>query len=151
MLSPIPSHFTQDLLLYICFIAGQLLFILRRAGLAIRSLTNPIKTRRQFLYENWDKLLVRALAGAVLIYFPWRHISLITILGWLHIDASIGWLAVLVGSGEASGIVATAALGYASDSLLDWLSISPKIPDWLRRWMRENIPNGKNGQQPTKP
>ena len=135
-----PPH-SDNLLLYPCFVLGQLFFILKRAGSAVRNASNPIKNRREFLYENWDILLGRAVIAAVCVYMPWRYISLATILGWFNINANTGWLAVLIASGATGGFVAVGAIGYASDSILDGISQSPKLPDWVARWAKENIPN----------
>lgn len=134
------QHAMGDIGLYLCFLCGQFLFILKRSASAIRNPANPIKTRRAFIYVNWDVLSIRAAIEGLVVFYPWRHIGLATILSWFHIDASTGWLSVLVSNGEASGAIAAIALGYAADSTLDAISQWSKLPAWVAKWMKENIP-----------
>jgi hypothetical protein len=134
------QHAIGDVGLYLCFLLGQFLFILKRAASAIRNPVNPIKSRRQFIRANLDVLSIRAALEGLIIYYPWRHIALATILGWFHIDATSGWPSEIIGTGIANGLVAAIGLGYASDSALDGLSQWSKLPAWLSRWMKENIP-----------
>lgn len=140
-LAAIPTeHFVGDIGFYLCFVAGQFLFMLKRAASAIRNPTNNIKTRRQFFHINWDILSIRAIVEALVVYYPWRHIGVAAILGLFHIDTSQGWIHILLGTGIGSGAIAAVAIGYASDSGLDGISQYKKLPDWLRRWIAENIP-----------
>jgi hypothetical protein len=134
------QHTIGDIGLWACFVLGQLLFVLKRAASAIRNPANPIKTRKDFIWKNWDVLSIRAAIECLVVFYPWRHIALATILSWFHIDASSGWLSEIISTGGASGPIAAIALGYASDSTLDALSQWSKLPAWLARWMRENIP-----------
>jgi len=133
------THAIGDIGFYLCFVAGQYLFVLKRSASAIRNPNNTIRTRKQFFYVNWTPLLVRALVEAVLFYYPWRHIPLPTIVAWFHV-ALPGWAQTLIAGGMAGDPIAAGALGYVADSLLDGLSVSTKVPGWLSRWIKENIP-----------
>jgi hypothetical protein len=133
------QHAVGDIGLYLCFLLGQFLFILKRSASAIRNPANPIKTRRDFVYRNWDVLSVRAAIEGLGIFYPYRHFGIVGILGWFHIVAP-QWVSFLFGSGEASGAVVTIAVGYAADSALDAFSQWSKLPAWVAKWMKENIP-----------
>ena len=121
------THFEWDFFLWLCFFAGQCFFMLKRSGYAIRSKLNPIKSRRQYIYQNWDILLIRIGIEMVAIYYPWRHGDLPAIF------AHFGWTVPFT---IPKGGMAAAGLGYLSDSGLDWLGSWSKAPVWLR----ENIP-----------
>jgi hypothetical protein len=122
-------HLSQDLLYYLAFLGGQLLFVLKRAASAIRSKTNPIASRRAFLYANWDVLLIRCVIELP-IYFAFRHYDSNLLLkiftswqvpSWLHVP---------------DGPIPIFTLGFVADSMLDWFGASAKAPSWLK----ETIP-----------
>jgi len=123
----ITPHMSQDLVYYLAFLAGQLLFVLKRSASAIRSKLNPIATRRAFFVANWDLLLIRCALEAP-IFYVYRHYDVNSVLSlfttWqvpFHIPQS----------------AMTAFLfGYLADSLLDWFGASAKAPEWLK----ETIP-----------
>jgi len=121
------AHFEWDFVLWLCFFLGQSLFILKRSAMAIRSKTNPLKTRRQYVYRNWDILTIRIAIETVLVYYPWRHGDLPAIF------AHFGWSVPFT---IPNGGFAAAGLGYLSDSAIDWLSTWSKAPMWIR----ENVP-----------
>lgn len=133
------THAIGDIGFYLCFIFGQFLFVLKRSASAIRNPNNVIKTRRQFFFVNWDVLSVRAAIEALMIYYPWRHIPLSTMLAWVHIPVP-DWAQTLLTSGVMGDPITAVAIGYVADSVLDALSMSTKIPGWLSRWIKENIP-----------
>jgi hypothetical protein len=128
MLTPLTPHMSQDFLYYFAFLGGQLLFILKRAASAIRSKTNPVKTRRAFIYANWDVLLIRC-AIEFPIYFFFRHYDANSIL-----SVFTSWRVPFT---LPQGGMMSFSLGYIADSLLDWFGASAKAPDWLK----ENIPS----------
>jgi hypothetical protein len=134
------EHTIGDIGFYICFLAGQFLFMLKRAASCVRNPANTIKTRRQFFYVNWDVLSIRAAIESLVIYYPWRHLGIGMILGFFNIDTSAGWLHTLLGTGVGAGPIAAIALGYGADSGLDAISQYKRVPDWLQRWIKENIP-----------
>jgi hypothetical protein len=112
----------------LAFLAGQFLFILKRASSAIRNKTNPIASRRAFIYANWDVLLIRVAIEAPFFYI-YRHYDVNTILSFFT-----QWKAPFA---FPQGSFPSAMLGYIADSLLDWFGASKFAPDWLK----ENIPN----------
>lgn len=143
-LSPLQSHLLYDALFYLAFIVGQLLFVLKRAGSAIRNPTTTIKTRWEYVNLNWDTILIRGVLEFLVIFYPWRHFSTAEIahfFGW-----NIGTWSL-----PDNPVVAT-LLGFASDSLLDWLAVSQKLPSFLQKWLSENVPqlpaNQQGGRKP---
>ena len=124
------SHISQDLSFYLAFLAGQLLFVLKRAASAIRSKTNPTATRRAFIYANWDVLLIRV-AIELPVYYIWRHDLVNGILAMFtswQLPAAFHF---------PQGAMVFFILGFIADSMLDWFGVSAKAPEWLK----ENIPN----------
>lgn len=125
---PLNQHQLGDLLYYLAFLGGQLLFVLKRSAQAIRSKTNPIKSRHDYLRANWDVLLIRMAIEAPIFYL-YRHYDVNTILAFFT-----QWKAPFA---FPQGAMASFTLGYLADSLLDWFGTSKFAPDWLK----ENIPN----------
>lgn len=126
------TDFQADALNYGAFVGGQLIFLLKRAGSAVRNPGTVYVSRWAFFKRNWDTFLIRAL-----IEFPffwiWRHYSVAQILlffGWV---VPSGWTV-------PNNPVTAFFLGYAADSILDWISLSEKLPSWLRSWLKENVP-----------
>jgi|HubBroStandDraft_6_1064221.scaffolds.fasta_scaffold1500834_1 hypothetical protein len=105
-------HWIADLILYIPFLLGQWLFILKRMGMAVRSKTNPIRTRREYLYRNWDLLTVR-MALELGIFYMWRYNDLT---GFINNHSSIHIDYVI-----PQGKIVALLLGYCADSGLDWI------------------------------
>lgn len=121
-----------DILYYVAFLVGQLLFLLNRASSAIRSKSNPIKSRSAYISANWDILLTRiALEAGVFIYA--RHIG---VSGLIAIFTTWKMPVQIPQSGFSFG-----CMGYAVDSLVDWYAVSNKCPVWLQKWIKENIPS----------
>lgn len=127
-------YWEADLLLYIPFLAGQWLFILKRMGMKIRSKANPITTRRQYLYQNWDLLTVRMVLELG-IFYMWRYGDLsgfINQYSGLHLNYVI-----------PTGKTVAMLLGYASDSGLDWvMSVVPLFAKMFPDLAPPDIPNG---------
>lgn len=121
------EHTKWDLILYIPFIIGQALFVLKRASMAFRSPTNPTKSRWAYVTANFDILLIRAALELAFVYYPFRHFGIAWIVGFL------GWHPAVPIQG---GAVTSFALGYLSDSILDWIGTQSWVPSWLK----ENIP-----------
>lgn len=120
-------HVLADVIYYLAFLAGQLLFILKRAAMAIRSKTNPTLSRRAYLYANWDVLGIRA-ALESFIFWVWRHhlIGVVVAYFGYNIPEKIS-----IPVNPIVGFI----LGYFADSLVDWASTSPKVPLLVRERM----------------
>jgi len=105
----------MEVLNWLPFFLGQCLFILKRSGLAVRSPLNGMKSKRQYVYQNWDILLIRAVLEFIIVYFPYRHSSLFAtyLPKWFNLIPG-SWVIVL-------------ALGFLSDSLMDWLAGKDKV------------------------
>jgi hypothetical protein len=129
------SHAAVDIAYYLLFFLGQMLFLLKRAGSAIRNSNTAIHTRRDYFYNNWDVILIRAVIELVVIYWPLRHFTIEQVLAVFNIN----WDSPLLNTALNSS-VGFFVCGYAADSLLDWLSVSPKLPQFLRDWIHENVP-----------
>jgi hypothetical protein len=138
------QHLTWDLALWVPFFIGQLFFVLKRAGSAIRSSTNPIKSRRAFIYANWDILSIRLFIELIFPYYPVRHLNFGTIASTFHVSLP-SWIPP-ESRMPALGFL---ALGYFADSILDWISQNQKVPAWIRQLIGEQIPNiSGNGKIP---
>jgi hypothetical protein len=136
------SHQIEDFLLYIPFLAGQSVYILKRAGFSARA--GRAASRWQYVYKNWDILLFRSVLEFILIFMPIRHYSPDQILSLFHIDISgISWLSTF--SNPVSSPVSLLAAGIGADGMFDWLvdwaSRSPKVPDAIKKWLTEEIPS----------
>lgn len=126
------QHQIGDLAYWLVFFAGQCLWLLVCAAAAVRSVHNPIKRRRDYVAANWDIFLIR-FTLEIVFYVIWRHYSLNDFL------ALIGqtWRVPFAGSG---GPVAVFFLGFGADSLIGVVSHWNKLPDGLRSWIQERIP-----------
>lgn len=132
-------HGVEDLLLYMVFFLGQCVYILKRAGFSMRA--GRAASRRAYVYQNWDILLFRTVIDSFIFEF-FRHISPGQVLGLLHIDLSgVSWLSFLYK--PLDSMWAFLGLGIASDGLVDWAvdwaSRSPKVPDPIKNWLKENV------------
>jgi hypothetical protein len=128
----VPHHFT-DLLYWLAFFGGQLLFILKRADLAVRSPLNAVNSKWQYFTINWVPLLIRTFIEFVVIYTPYRDIpsdKIIAAFGWnIPLKIPQSW-------------VVAAALGYLSDSLMDWGAMQEKILGIkVPSFIKETIPH----------
>jgi hypothetical protein len=128
------AHSTQDIVNYAVFLIGQWLFVLKRAGSAIRNPKSTITTRRQYVYHNWDTILIRGAIEAAAIFYPLAHFSIAQIAGFfaLTVPAALG--------GSLSGVVGFFFAGFGSDSFLDWLVVSGKLPSFIANFIKENVP-----------
>jgi hypothetical protein len=125
----------QEAVLYAAFLAGMALFILKRAAGAIRSKVNPISSRRQYLLINWDLLLIRA--GLELpLYWIFSHYDLSTILKYVGLAWEFPFKVPV-------NPITAFIVGYQADSMLDWISLWKKAPDFIR----ENIPQVNNSEK----
>lgn len=126
------DHVQSDVISYVAFLLGQLLFLLKRAGSAMRNPSTKILTRWDYFKNNWDTFGIRALMESPFFY-GWKHYgfaSFVGLFGW-HMPV---WMTV------PDSPFTAFFLGYAADSLLDWVSMSPKLPEFFQRWVKENVP-----------
>jgi hypothetical protein len=121
-----------------------------RAGMAVRSSSNTVKSRKEYFSQNWDTLLVRTL---LVLPVYWVDQNPVEIGGWIHkpIPFKI-----------PDGLLAVMVLGFFSNAIIDWFSSLETIPftKWqMPKVIRDNIPlfptNGKtvpaqNAKQDTK-
>jgi hypothetical protein len=123
---------TLELLCYVAFVLGQLLFVLKRAGSAIRSKTNPIKSRREYIYSNWDVLLIRLMLEGVVFIACW-HIGFTKILSMFTT-----WQSPISFPPLPPFYL---FFGFFIDSGLDWYGQSNIGPAFLRQFIKENVPD----------
>lgn len=107
------------------YLMGQFVHILKRAGMAVRSKSNRIATRLEFIAFNWDVLLIRVVLCAgffwVLLTNPHGLTRILTLFGaGIPADVSVDLGSALI-------------FGYFADSVLDW--IVSKIP-----WLQKELP-----------
>lgn len=124
----IPTELKWDLLLWLTFFGGEMVFVLKRASMATRSATNPTPSRWAYFKANSDLIFVRSVLAFIFIYYPFRHFGvdwLLGIFGW-HMPVPI-----------QGGFVTSLALGYLSDSMLDWIGTQKWVPNLLK----ETIPS----------
>ena len=129
ILSLMTPHQRLDIAYWFAFFAGQCVFVLKRSAMAVRSKTNPIKTRRAYLYANWDVILIRSVIEFIIIFYPYRHGELDSVFNFV----TLGHLPFAFPQSPVFSL----ALGYLADSTLDWVGTLPRVPEWLR----ESIPN----------
>lgn len=132
------SYYLHLLILWLCFFGGQCLFLLKRAGSAIRNKGTAVHTRWQYFSLNWDTILIRGTIAGIFIFYPFHKFSLEQIIGFFGWNLSSTILANL--STAADSLVGYFAVGYASDSILDGLSVNQKLPQFIRNWIHENVP-----------
>lgn len=111
-------HLHSTVMIWALYLIGQFLHVLKRAGMAVRSKSNSIRSRMEFVVFSWDALLVRVVlcAGlfAALLTNPHGLTRLMAMLGaGIAADISVDPGTALI-------------FGYFADSMLDWLV--SKIP-----------------------
>lgn len=147
----ISEHHVEDVQFYIAFIFGQFLFLLKRAGSAVRNEGTTILTRRQYFKHNLDIITVRAALESIFFYYPFRHYSIAQLIKILPFGIDITntdnpWLSFLLTI--PSSAVSAIGLGYVADSLLDGLSQWKRLPDFVQRWIKENVPTLPQSKPP---
>lgn len=138
-------HEIEDVLLYVPFLFGQLIYIMKRAGFSMRAGRAP--TRWQYVYRNWDILAFRSVLEFLLIYLPIRHYSPAQFLGLFHVDlGGVSWLTFLQNPVASPWSCLGAGIGADGlfDWLVDWASRSTKVPAPIRTWLTENVPPMSN-------
>lgn len=139
------SHQLADIGYWIVFFAGTCVWLLVCAGAAIRSKHNPLKSRWAYVAMNWDIFLIRQIPDLI-IFTIWRHVSLNDVLTALHLP----WQLSISGS---SGFVGALSVGFSADALIAYGLKTKYVPDAVRQWVQERIPelpaDKPNGANPT--
>ncbi len=120
-----PQHTTAAL--WTLYLLGQFVHMLKRAGMAVRSKSNRIASRVEFIAFNWDALLIRVVLCAglfwVLLTNP-RGLTRIIMLFGANVAADFS---IDLGS--------SLIFGYFADSILDWMvSKVPLLQKELPAW-----------------
>jgi hypothetical protein len=101
--------------IWAAYMIGQLLHVLKRADMSVKSKISGVASIRQFLSLNWIAIVIRLGAGAALYELVWRNPKVIgALLGvsWLE-QLPMGWAVAFL-------------FGLLSDLLVDWLTA--KVP-----------------------
>lgn len=129
-------HQDWDIALWLVFFAGQCVYILKRCAMAIRSKTNPIKSRRAFLVANWDILAYRSVIEFALLFYPLRHLTVGTIAGIIHFS-----LPVWIPAESQVSAIGFFFIGIGADVMLDWIGESDKTPSFIKKFLQEQVPD----------
>ena len=131
------QHQLGDLIYWFMFFLGECMWVLVCAAAAIRSQHNPLKSRRQYVAQNWDIYLVR-FSVEIIFYALWRHVALNTVLATINIP----WqLPINAGGPGSGGPLAAFFIGFGADSLIGVASHWDKLPLAMRQWIQERIPS----------
>jgi hypothetical protein len=117
---------------WIVFFMGTCVWLLVCAGAALRSKHNPLRSRWAYVQMNWDIFLIRQIPDLI-VFNIWRHVSLNDILAMIHIP----WQWAFNGS---SGFVGALTTGFAADALIAYGLKTKYVPDVVRQWVQERIP-----------
>ena len=113
------------------FMLGQALFLLKRMALAVRSPMNALKSRRQYLSQNWDILLYRGAIEYVFLFFYLHQALLAELLGLIHVKPP--FVIPVFGFG-------CFALGLLCDFCMDWIAMQDRVlgipvPSWIKEFV----------------
>ena len=114
-----------SLMFYGAFLLGEFFFLLKRANLAAQSPAHDT-TVGKFMWSNKWTILGRWFC-AFFIFWIVQHF------GFTKISALLGWTLPF---NIDPGVVPFLAIGYMSDSLLDWLQAKP----WMPAIVKDAIP-----------
>ena len=130
---------------WVCWLLGVAIHVLLRAGYAIRSKVNPVKSRWDFLKQNWDTVAVRTFLSGLIFAYGLRNPDALDKLVTLvaeHFNISNFDFSITFSN------VTSAGFGFFSDTVLDsvqsFVASSPKL-SWLNNVLRGQIP----GYDPT--
>jgi hypothetical protein len=127
-------HLMWDLIAYGCYLLGQFLFLLKRAHSALANKSTAVTSIGSYFKYSWAPIVIRVLLEAPLFYVLRHYPAALTYLVgmWgLTIPASVSL---------PNNPITSFLAGYAVDSLVDWASVSPKVPAVIRGWLKENVP-----------
>ncbi|HWQ03151.1 MAG TPA: hypothetical protein VNL38_01605 [Candidatus Nitrosotenuis sp.] len=114
---------TSSFVLWLCFALGQAVHILKRAGMAVRSKKNPLRTRREFLRRHGDAIAVRAALCSALFWLLKQRPELLA-----QFLLALGAPPMELPLTGATALI----FGYCADSLLDWLV--SRVPSLQKDW-----------------
>lgn len=133
------QHHLWDLINGGIFLVGICLFFLAKSGALMRQ--GKLKTRREFLYENWDSMLIRVCVFDSMVFWGWRHVDFQAVLKNYHISPLVpiapwfnSWIAALV-------------VGFFSDAIVAWALSSSLIPVGIRTVLNDELPPLPQGPQ----
>ena len=108
---------------YLAFLGGEIMFLFKRASLVAQSETNPTSTVWAFIWRNKITIVVRWFCAFIMVFWPcetWGFTQMFALFGW-KLPLSIN-----------PGAVPFAALGYCSDSLIDWIFAQKFVPSFFK-------------------
>ena len=120
-------HHQTTAAIWALYLLGQFVHILKRAGMAVRSKSNRIRSRSEFISFNWDALLIRVVLCSGLFWVLLMN------------PRSLTRIFTLLGAGITADIpvdLGTALIfGYFADSILDWVVnripfLQKELPAW---------------------
>lgn len=126
------SHWKWDILYWLVFALGQLLFLLKRADLARRSPMNGVASMGAFFAFNWVTILYRSALEFVVPFWVYRHVDVNAMI------AKTGWNMPFQ---VPQSLVVSFVLGLFADFVMDWVAMQKSIAGIpIPSWLKENIP-----------
>jgi hypothetical protein len=125
------THLDWSLLLYVPFLIGQILFILKLAATRIQSDVSGITTYWQYIKANVITIAVR-IGLQLPIYWFLQHADLLVSEYHYTLPFTV-----------PRGAISCFIVGYFASSILDWFSMLQKVPfvGWaIPNWVKDNIP-----------
>lgn len=107
---------------YLGYLFGENMFLLKRANLVVQSETNPTSSTWAFIWRNKITILVRWFV-AFFLFWIFLHF------GFAQTFKMFGWTLPFQIN---AGVIPFMALGYCSDSLLDWIAAKPWVPAFFK-------------------
>jgi hypothetical protein len=107
-------HNSFHLELWLPFAAGMAIHVLKRAGMTVRSPSNAVRSRGEFLKIFWDVLVVRATLCAALFWMVLEQPALLARIAHIFGTAQVFELRLNPGT--------ALIFGYFADSILDWVA-----------------------------
>lgn len=121
------AHYELDLIFFAVFLLGQATHLLMVTGTALRA--GQIISRKQYVYLNWDMLLVRTVLEAA-IYWIYRHWEVVTPILGPYLQNIL--LLKSFGKSTPQVWIVFLLLGYIADSLLNYVANLPGMPALLK-------------------
>lgn len=128
-----------DIGYWLVFFIGQNLYVLKRADTAYSS--GKVLTRGSFLRKNWPTLVIRMMVPELVIFWIVRHVSSNVILGWFSVPVP-GWIPM----GTIHSWLAFFCFGFCADSGVNWLLKWQRIPEKIRLFLADQIPDVPEAQ-----
>ena len=123
------SRWLWDIVYWLVFISGQMMFLLKRADLARRSPLNGVISIGSYFVTNWV-VIVQRLAFESLFLFLYRHPDFPSQLG-LHFTLPLA----------KQSLVLAFFGGFFADAILDWIAMQNTLLGiTIPSWIKESIP-----------